>query len=62
MGESYNHKDNPELMLKVYPLDWTRLADKEYDCAKKAFAVGIPTPRLRQAHHPYYRGLLVVQF
>lgn len=27
MGESYNHKDNPELMLKVYPLDWTRLAE-----------------------------------
>ena len=44
MGESYNHKDNPEIMLKVYPLDWTRLADKEYDCAKKAYALGIPTP------------------
>ena len=39
MGESYNHKDNPEIMLKVYPLDWTRLADKEYDCAKKAYAL-----------------------
>lgn len=33
MGESYNHKDNPALMLKVYPLDWARLARNEYDRA-----------------------------
>ena len=52
MGESYNHKDNPELMLKVYPLDWTRLADKEYDCAKKAFAVGIPEGLLWRGPFP----------
>ena len=47
MGESYNSKDNPEIMLKVYPLDWTRLAQKEYDRSGKAYALGIPTPEPR---------------
>ena len=44
MGESYNHKDDPGIMLKLYPIDWTRLAKKEYDRAGKAYALGIPTP------------------
>ena len=44
MGESYNHRDDPGIMLKLYPLDWTRLAEKEYDHARKAYALGIPTP------------------
>ena len=45
MGESYNHKDNPELMLKMYPIDWTALARKEYDRSAQAFSLGIPTPK-----------------
>ena len=44
MGESYNHRDNPEIMLKVYPLDWTRLARNEFDRAGKAYALGVPSP------------------
>ena len=44
MGESYNHRENPGIMLKVYPLHWTRLAEKEFDRAGKAYALGIPTP------------------
>jgi len=44
MGESYNHKDNPEIMLKVYPVEWKKLALKEYGCAVKAFSLGVPTP------------------
>ena len=27
------NRDNPALMLKVYPLDWARLAQNEYDRA-----------------------------
>jgi uncharacterized protein (TIGR02172 family) len=44
MGESYNHRDNPGIMLKLYPLDWAHLAVKEYDRAGKALALGVPTP------------------
>ena len=44
MGESYNHRDDPGIMLKLYPLDWTKLAEKEFDRAGKAYALGIPTP------------------
>ena len=47
MGESYNHKDDPGIMLKLYPLEWTRLAEKEYDRAVKAFALGVPTPEAK---------------
>ncbi len=47
MGESYNHKDDPGIMLKLYPIDWTRLAEKEYDRAVKAFALGVSTPEAK---------------
>ena len=48
MGESYNHKDNPELMLKMYPIDWAALALKEYDRSEQAFSLGIPTPKAEE--------------
>ena len=48
MGESYNHKDDSEIMLKVYPLDWARLARNEYDRAGKAYALGVPTPEPKE--------------
>lgn len=44
MGESYNHKSNPDLMLKLYSTQRTALALKEYDSACKAYSLGIPTP------------------
>ena len=44
MGESYNHRDDPGIILKLYPIDWASFAEKEYDCAGKAYALGIPTP------------------
>ena len=44
MGESYNHKSNPDLMLKLYSTERTALSLLEYDCACKAYALGIPTP------------------
>jgi len=44
MGESYNHKQNPDIMLKLYPLNWTWMAVKEHERAMQAYALGIPTP------------------
>lgn len=44
MGESYNHKSNPDLMLKLYSTQRAALSLLEYDCACKAYALGIPTP------------------
>ncbi|MBP5483811.1 MAG: phosphotransferase [Bacteroidales bacterium] len=44
MGESYNCKDNPDYMLKLYPLGRTTLAQKEYERSKEAYTLGIHTP------------------
>lgn len=44
MGESYNCKDNPDYMLKLYPLGRTMLAQKEYERSKEAYTLGIHTP------------------
>ena len=64
MGESYNHREDPGIMLKLYPLDWTKLAEKEYDRAGKAMVLGIPTSEpkeLEEEIKPYaaLRSLLV---
>ena len=56
MGESYNHRDDPGIMLKLYPLDWTRLAEKEYDRARKAITLGVPTPDIWTWRRPSGSG------
>lgn len=43
-GESYNHKENPNLMMKLYALEQAQMAIDEYKRAKKVFDLGIPTP------------------
>lgn len=44
MGESYNCKDDPAFMLKLYPLDKTEFAQREYERSLKAYTLGIHTP------------------
>lgn len=42
-GESYNHKHDPNIMLKLYVKNF-EAARKEYELAKKVYQIGIPTP------------------
>ena len=42
-GASYNHKTNPDIMLKMYFRNF-EAAEKELELARKVYAAGIPTP------------------
>ena len=42
-GASYNHKTNPDIMLKIYFRNF-EAAEKELELAQKVYAMGIPTP------------------
>ena len=42
-GASYNHKTNPDIMLKMYFRNFEAAAT-ELELAKKVYAAGIPTP------------------
>ncbi|MBO5553328.1 MAG: TIGR02172 family protein [Paludibacteraceae bacterium] len=43
-GASYNHKQDPNLMLKLY-FRHAESAIKELELAQKVYAIGIPTPK-----------------
>lgn len=43
-GESFNHRDNPDIMMKLYALEQKQMAFDEYDRAQKVYGLGIPTP------------------
>ena len=42
-GASYNHKTDPQIMLKLYFHNF-EAAEKELELAQKVYAAGIPTP------------------
>ena len=42
-GASYNHKTNPDIMLKMYFRNF-EAAEKELELAQKVYEAGIPTP------------------
>lgn len=42
-GASYNHKTDPNIMLKLYFRNY-EAAEKELELAQKVYAMGIPTP------------------
>lgn len=44
LGESYNHRTDPGLMLKLYSPDKEKMALDEYSLARKVYDAGIPTP------------------
>ena len=43
-GSSYNHRTDPDVMLKLYKPGVTRQPMDEVDVARKVFEAGIPTP------------------
>ncbi len=43
-GESFNHRDNPEIMMKLYAPEQKQMAMDEYERARKVFELGIATP------------------
>lgn len=44
-GESYNHRTDPDVMVKIYNGNMdTSLVKAELDVARKVFAAGIPSP------------------
>ena len=43
-GESFNHREDPHIMMKLYDLDQKQMALDEYDRAQKVYGLGIPTP------------------
>ena len=44
MGESYLHKNNPDVLLKLYPPQMGKTCLDEYERACKVFRTGIPSP------------------
>lgn len=42
--ESFNHRENPDIMLKLYAPEHKQMALDEYDRAQKVYGLGIPTP------------------
>ena len=42
-GASYNHKSDPNIMMKMYFRNF-QAAALELELAKKVYALGIPTP------------------
>ena len=44
-GDSYAHKNNPDLLLKLYPPHMEQLVQEEFDRACKVFHLGIPCPK-----------------
>lgn len=43
-GESFNHRENPDIMLKLYAPEHKQMALDEFDRAQKVYGLGIPTP------------------
>lgn len=43
-GESFNNRENPDIMLKLYAPEHKQMALDEYDRAQKVYGLGIPTP------------------
>ena len=44
LGESYYCKDNPQILLKLYPLGLEKMGLEEFDRAHKVYRIGIPCP------------------
>ncbi len=43
-GETFNHRENPDIMLKLYAQEQKQMALDEYERAQKVYGLGIPTP------------------
>ena len=44
LGESYNKKDDPDILLKLYSTELEKMGLDEYDRACKVYKLGLPCP------------------
>ena len=44
LGESYNKKDDPDILLKLYSTDLEKMGLDEYERARKVYNLGLPCP------------------
>ena len=44
LGESYTHRSNPDILLKLYPTELEKVGLEEYERACKVFRAGVPCP------------------
>ena len=44
LGESYTHRTDPDVLLKLYPPELERLGEEEFNRAWKVFRAGVPCP------------------
>lgn len=44
LGESYVHRTDPDVLLKLYPASLEKTGKEEYERACKVFKLGVPTP------------------
>ncbi|MBR3936412.1 MAG: phosphotransferase [Bacteroidaceae bacterium] len=44
LGESYNKKDDPDILLKLYSTELEKMGLDEYERARKVYDLGLPCP------------------
>ena len=51
LGESYIHRTNPDILLKLYPQNLEQTGREEYERACKVFKLGVPSPEPGELVH-----------
>lgn len=51
LGESYVHRTNPDVLLKLYPQNLEKTGLEEYERACKVFRLGVPSPEPGELVH-----------
>ena len=51
LGESYVHRTNPDILLKLYPQNLEQLGREEYERACKVYKLGVPCPEPGELVH-----------
>ena len=51
LGESYVHRTNPDVLLKLYPQNLEAMGREEYERACKVFELGVPSPEPGELVH-----------
>ena len=51
LGESYVHRTNPDVLLKLYPQNLEKIGREEYERACKVFELGVPSPEPGELVH-----------
>lgn len=51
LGESYVHRTDPDILLKLYPQNLEKMGRDEYERACKVFELGVPSPEPGELVH-----------